>query len=215
MSTRDLVCVALALMATGCASADRMVNAEPGARGDPAEISGWDISVAPDGVGLPPGRGTAAIGATVYEQKCQACHGATGAGSRTTGWSAGTGRWRARHRCARSGATGPTRPPCSTTSGARCPTSSRSRSRTTRCMRSLRICSASTASSARAMRAGRHRTTLRRLVRHMELDRQGPDAGHCAGCRTFRPAGCRRAREQHDALVADDASDPVAVAVSP
>ena len=34
----------------------------------------------PDGVGLPPGSGTAAKGAAVYEQKCQACHGAKGAG---------------------------------------------------------------------------------------------------------------------------------------
>ena len=81
MSTRDLVWVVLALMAAGCASADRMV-ATPnlGREATPAEISGWDISVGPDGVGLPPGRGTAAIGTTVYEHKCQACHGARGAG---------------------------------------------------------------------------------------------------------------------------------------
>jgi len=45
-----------------------------------AEIAGWDISVGPDGVGLPAGSGTALKGAAVYEQKCQACHGAKGAG---------------------------------------------------------------------------------------------------------------------------------------
>lgn len=45
-----------------------------------AEIAGWDISVPPDGSGLPPGSGTAAVGAGVYAAKCQACHGEKGAG---------------------------------------------------------------------------------------------------------------------------------------
>jgi cytochrome c len=45
-----------------------------------AEIAGWDISVPPDGSGLPPGGGTAATGATVYAAKCQSCHGEKGAG---------------------------------------------------------------------------------------------------------------------------------------
>jgi cytochrome c len=46
----------------------------------PAEIAPWDISIGPDGVGLPPGRGTAAQGEAVYAAKCQACHGEKGAG---------------------------------------------------------------------------------------------------------------------------------------
>ena len=45
-----------------------------------AEIAGWDISVPPEGHGLPPGSGTAAAGATVYAAKCQSCHGEKGAG---------------------------------------------------------------------------------------------------------------------------------------
>ena len=45
-----------------------------------AEIAGWDISIPPDGSGLPPGSGTAAAGATVYAAKCQSCHGEKGAG---------------------------------------------------------------------------------------------------------------------------------------
>jgi mono/diheme cytochrome c family protein len=45
-----------------------------------AEIAGWDISIAPDGRGLPPGSGTAAAGAPIYATKCQACHGEKGAG---------------------------------------------------------------------------------------------------------------------------------------
>src|SRR5439155_1587719 len=50
-----------------------------------------------------------------------------GRDSRTTAWSAGRGRSRARHRCGRSAATGRTPRPSSTTCAARCPTSSRTR----------------------------------------------------------------------------------------
>ena len=46
----------------------------------PADIAPWDISIAPDGVGLPPGRGTAMQGEAIYAAKCQACHGEKGTG---------------------------------------------------------------------------------------------------------------------------------------
>ena len=46
----------------------------------PSDLAPWDISVGADGVGLPPGRGTAAQGEAVYVSKCQACHGEKGAG---------------------------------------------------------------------------------------------------------------------------------------
>ena len=46
----------------------------------PADILPWDISIGPDGAGLPPGRGTAEQGAAVYAAKCQACHAEKGAG---------------------------------------------------------------------------------------------------------------------------------------
>jgi S-disulfanyl-L-cysteine oxidoreductase SoxD len=79
MSTRDLWGVML-LTAVGCARATTMETPNLGRPASAAQIAGWDVSVAPDGVGLPPGSGTAAKGAAVYEQKCQACHGAKGAG---------------------------------------------------------------------------------------------------------------------------------------
>ena len=47
---------------------------------DPAEITAWDISILPDGTGLPPGSGTPAQGATIYAQKCLMCHGPNGKG---------------------------------------------------------------------------------------------------------------------------------------
>jgi cytochrome c5 len=41
----------------------------------PVDIAPWDISIGPDGAGLPPGSGTASQGEAVYAAKCQACHG--------------------------------------------------------------------------------------------------------------------------------------------
>jgi cytochrome c len=82
MSTRELAHLALALLVGGCASAGPSAVEGPnlGRAATPAQIAGWDISVGPDGAGLPPGRGTPAGGAMVYEQKCLICHGARGAG---------------------------------------------------------------------------------------------------------------------------------------
>ncbi|MBI3471826.1 MAG: cytochrome c [Candidatus Solibacter usitatus] len=46
----------------------------------PEEIRAVDISVTPDGAGLPPGQGTALQGRDVYERRCSKCHGAKGEG---------------------------------------------------------------------------------------------------------------------------------------
>jgi cytochrome c len=46
----------------------------------PDEIASWDISIGPDGAGLPPGRATPKEGEAVYAEKCAACHGDKGAG---------------------------------------------------------------------------------------------------------------------------------------
>lgn len=43
------------------------------------EIDSLNISIAPDGKGLPPGSGNAGGGAKIYAAKCAACHGPTGA----------------------------------------------------------------------------------------------------------------------------------------
>lgn len=59
-------------------------NAQEGPRlgvpATPEQIAGWDVSIGPDGAGLPAGSGTAAAGKVVYEAKCLACHGVDGAG---------------------------------------------------------------------------------------------------------------------------------------
>jgi mono/diheme cytochrome c family protein len=46
----------------------------------PEEIALWDISIGPDGAGLPPGSGTPQQGEAVYTAKCLPCHGEKGAG---------------------------------------------------------------------------------------------------------------------------------------
>jgi cytochrome c len=43
-----------------------------------AEIAKLDTEVRPDGTGLPPGKGTVALGKGVYAARCAACHGQTG-----------------------------------------------------------------------------------------------------------------------------------------
>lgn len=47
----------------------------------PEEIAKWDISVFPDGEGLPEGEGTVAEGEGIYQQQCLACHGENGLGA--------------------------------------------------------------------------------------------------------------------------------------
>lgn len=50
------------------------------------EIAALDMTVAPGGAGLPPGRGTASDGARIYERQCRECHGPDGKGSEETGF---------------------------------------------------------------------------------------------------------------------------------
>ena len=75
MSTRRALVVAAVLLTATAA------RAEPPGLGTPvteADVAAWDISIMPDGTGLPPGRGTPAQGALLYAQKCSACHGDNG-----------------------------------------------------------------------------------------------------------------------------------------
>jgi cytochrome c len=46
----------------------------------PQDIAPWDITVMPDGTGLPAGSGTAVQGAPIFVAKCSACHGDKGTG---------------------------------------------------------------------------------------------------------------------------------------
>jgi mono/diheme cytochrome c family protein len=79
MSTRSFFLVAaLALGVMGNAALAQTPNL--GHAATPEELASWDISIGPDGAGLPPGNGTPQQGEAVYVAKCLACHGEKGAG---------------------------------------------------------------------------------------------------------------------------------------
>ena len=48
-----------------------------------ADIAAWDISIEPNGRGMPPGAGTPAQGAPIFAKKCALCHGPEGKGGVT------------------------------------------------------------------------------------------------------------------------------------
>jgi cytochrome c len=79
MSTarHGLLVVALALFAGAALAQEKPGLGKPVSE---ADLALWDISVGPDGKNLPPGSGTAAQGATIFAEKCEACHGKGGTG---------------------------------------------------------------------------------------------------------------------------------------
>ncbi|WP_444668057.1 c-type cytochrome [Cereibacter changlensis] len=68
----------LALGATILSALAAPVAAEPLGLGRPAlpeEVTAWDVSVLPDGTGLPEGSGDVLTGEEVFAEKCSSCHG--------------------------------------------------------------------------------------------------------------------------------------------
>lgn len=51
-----------------------------GREATPEEVKAWDISVRPDGKGLPPGKGTVKQGEEIFQAQCATCHGEFGEG---------------------------------------------------------------------------------------------------------------------------------------
>src|SRR5207302_6509603 len=74
MSTLKLLCVGflLALGAKAGLAADGPGLGQPVSE---ADLKRLDISIMPDGTGLPPGSGTAAQGAAIFAAECAMCHG--------------------------------------------------------------------------------------------------------------------------------------------
>jgi cytochrome c len=77
MSTRKLLAAGTLLALCSAAFAQSPNLGKPIS---PEDLAAWDISIGPDGAGLPPGSGTPKQGEEVFNTKCQACHGAKGAG---------------------------------------------------------------------------------------------------------------------------------------
>src|SRR5438874_10263051 len=91
MSTRSATVVASAGFAMLSALALAAESPNLGRVATPEEIAAWDISIGPDGAGLPPGSGTAKQGEAVYLEKCLGCHGERGAGKPSDQLAGGQG----------------------------------------------------------------------------------------------------------------------------
>jgi S-disulfanyl-L-cysteine oxidoreductase SoxD len=79
MSTRNKrlsIIPALSLLA----AAAHAEGPDLGRPASPHDIAAWDISIGPDGSGLPPGSGNPQQGERVYAAKCLGCHGEKGSG---------------------------------------------------------------------------------------------------------------------------------------
>ena len=79
MSTRKALLAVCSALLVGCGHA-LAESPNLGTTVSPEDIASWDVSIGPDGAGLPPGRGTPRQGETVFAEKCVACHGEKGAG---------------------------------------------------------------------------------------------------------------------------------------
>jgi hypothetical protein len=92
MSMRKLAVAAVTVVLASAADA---VAADGPGLGTPiteADIAPWDITIMPDGKGLPAGSGTAAQGAPIFQNKCSACHGEKGVGGFASFLNAGPPR---------------------------------------------------------------------------------------------------------------------------
>src|ERR1700722_19131136 len=80
MSTakRFVLAIPLALVAGIALAADGPGLGKPVSE---ADLAKWDISIPPDGKGLPSGSGTPAQGAAIFADKCEVCHGKEGVGA--------------------------------------------------------------------------------------------------------------------------------------
>ena len=82
MSMRKaVVMVALITVAIASAAAAEPVKAPHlGAAMSAEDVTAWDLTIFPDGRGLPEGHGTAVEGRAIYDKHCASCHGADGRG---------------------------------------------------------------------------------------------------------------------------------------
>ncbi len=82
MSIRSLATVVSVALVSVVLAVAALAEAGPdlGIEATPEQVAEWDISIQPDGEGLPPGSGTALAGEPVYTLHCFSCHGAEGKG---------------------------------------------------------------------------------------------------------------------------------------
>ena len=81
MSSRTVGIAAALIFVASVASAATPAPPKLGRPATQDEIAKIDISIPPDGKGLPSGSGSVAQGAMVFAQKCAVCHGANAEGT--------------------------------------------------------------------------------------------------------------------------------------
>src|SRR5260370_15882694 len=81
MFTREigagLIAIATALLSAVPAGAEGPNLGQPISQ---ADLAPWDLTIMPDGSGLPPGSGTPAQGKQLFAENCALCHGDNGRG---------------------------------------------------------------------------------------------------------------------------------------
>jgi S-disulfanyl-L-cysteine oxidoreductase SoxD len=81
LARRVLAAIGLGVLATAVAaspSGAQLPTYGLGRSPTAEEIKAWDVTIPPDGRGLPPGSGTAAQGGEIYARRCASCHGERG-----------------------------------------------------------------------------------------------------------------------------------------
>lgn len=76
MSTHNLLLLAVLAASSAIAAEGPALGASVTAE----ELAAWNISIQPDGEGLPAGSGNAVAGKKIYLEKCAACHNQDGTG---------------------------------------------------------------------------------------------------------------------------------------
>lgn len=93
-SVKHLAALLPLILLSACVTTSKQVSAPAGAafgkHVSEQDLAAWNIDIrTQDGAGLPPGKGNAVSGKTVYEQKCQACHGVDAKGGPVFGTMVG------------------------------------------------------------------------------------------------------------------------------
>lgn len=75
-----LAAVAVMISATIAVADDKRTAPHLGVPMSADDVAKWDLTIFPDGRGLPPGKGTAAAGKLIFDKQCAGCHGDDGRG---------------------------------------------------------------------------------------------------------------------------------------
>jgi cytochrome c len=77
---KPAIALSAAVLLAANLSAQQATGPGLGRAATPEEIKALDLSIPPDGTGLPAGQGTARAGEDIYVRRCASCHGEKGEG---------------------------------------------------------------------------------------------------------------------------------------